>query len=38
MGQSIYDPAQDCRPAWNAGCKLGAKRPLYPQQVWALRF
>ncbi len=26
------------RPAWNAGRKLGAKRALKPQQVWAIRF
>ena len=36
MGHSIYDPGQD-RPAWNAGHKLGAKRPLKPKQVWAIR-
>ncbi len=38
MGHSIYDPGQDCRPAWNVGRKLGAKRPLHPKQVWAVRF
>lgn len=38
MGRSIYDPGQDCRPAWNFGRKLGAKRPLMPKQVWAVRF
>ena len=38
MVHSIYDPGQDCRPAWNAGRKLGAKRPLQPKQVWAVRF
>lgn len=37
MGHSIYDPVDD-RPAWNAGRKLGAKRPLQPKQVWAIRF
>ena len=26
------------RRAWNAGRKLGTKRPLKPQQVWAIRF
>ena len=26
------------KPAWNAGRKLGAKRALKPQQVWAIRF
>ena len=38
MGHSIYDPGQDHRQAWNAGHKLGAKRPLKPKQVWAIRF
>lgn len=38
MGHSIHDPGQDCRSAWNAGRKLAAKRPLYPKQVWAVRF
>ena len=38
MGYSVYDPGQDHRPAWNAGHKLGAKRPLKPKQVWAIRF
>jgi integrase len=38
MGHSIYDPAHASRPAWNAGHKLGAKRPLQPKQVWAIRF
>jgi integrase len=38
MGHSIYDPGQDHRLAWNAGHKVGAKRPLKPKQVWAIRF
>jgi site-specific recombinase XerC len=38
MGHSAYDPATRGRPAWNAGRKLGAKRALKPQQVWAIRF
>lgn len=38
MGHSIHDPGQECRPAWNVGRKLGAKRPLKPKQVWAIRF
>lgn len=38
MGHSIYDPGQDHRPAWNAGHKPGAKRPLKPKQVWGIRF
>lgn len=38
MGHSIHDPGQDCRPAWNSGRQPGAKRPLQPKQVWAVRF
>ncbi len=38
MGHSEFDPASKGRPAWNAGRKLGTKRPLKPQQVWAIRF
>ena len=38
MGHAIYDPGQEDRPAWNVGRKLGAKRPLLPKQVWAVRF
>jgi hypothetical protein len=38
MGHSEYDPASRERRAWNAGRKLGTKRPLKPQQVWAIRF
>ena len=38
MGHSAHDPAAKGRPAWNAGRKLGAKRALKPQQVWAIRF
>jgi integrase len=38
MGHSEYDPgARECRP-WNAGRKLGSKRALKRQQVWAIRF
>jgi site-specific recombinase XerC len=38
MGHSEYDPgAKEPRP-WNAGRKQGIKRPLKPQQVWAIRF
>ena len=38
MGHSEYDPgAKECGP-WNAGRKLGSKRALKPQQVWAIRF
>ena len=38
MGYSKYDSGFKERRAWNAGRKLGAKRPLKPQQVWAIRF
>lgn len=38
MGHSAHDPATKGRPASNAGRKLGAKRALKPQQVWAIRF
>ena len=38
MGHSEYDPAFAERRPWNAGRKLGAKRALKPQQVWAIRF
>jgi integrase len=38
MGHSEYDPAAKERPPWNAGRKLGVKRALKPQQVWAILF
>jgi hypothetical protein len=38
MGLSEYDAASLERRAWNAGRKLGTKRALEPQQVWAIRF
>lgn len=38
MGQSEFDPGFTGRRPWNAGRKLGAKRALKPQQVWAIRF
>ena len=37
MGHSSYDPVEQ-RPAWNAGRKLGAKRPLKPKEIWEIRF
>ena len=38
MGHSHYDPATpDCR-AWNAGKKVGTKRPLKCRQIWEIRF
>jgi site-specific recombinase XerC len=38
MGTSEFDPGARGRRAWNAGRKVGAKRPLKPRQVWAIRF
>jgi len=38
MGHSEYDPGAKDRRPWNAGRKIGAKRALKPQQVWAIRF
>jgi integrase len=38
MGHSEYDPGVRDRRPWNVGRKLGAKRALKPQQVWAIRF
>lgn len=37
VGRSEYDYSSP-RPAWNAGRKVGAKRPLKPRQIWAIRF
>jgi len=37
MGRSEYDYSSP-RPAWNAGRRVGAKRPLKPRQIWAIRF
>ena len=38
MGHSEYDPGAKGRRPWNVGRKLGGKRALKPQQVWAIRF
>ena len=38
MGRSEYDDASRERAAWNAGKKVGAKRPLTQKQIWAVRF
>ncbi len=38
MGHSEYDPVAKERRPWNAVRKLGAKRALKAQQVWAIRF
>jgi hypothetical protein len=37
MGHSSFDPVEQ-GPAWNAGKKLGAKRPLKPKEIWEIRF
>ena len=37
MGRSEFDYSSP-RPAWNAGRKVGTKRPLKPRQIWASRF
>lgn len=37
MGHSTFDPV-DTGPAGNAGRNLGAKPPLKPKEVWAIRF
>lgn len=38
MGYSHYDAAMRGRTAWNAGKKVGTKRPLTQKQIWAIRF
>ncbi len=38
MGHAEYDPARRERPTWKSRRKLGAKRALKLQQVWAIRF
>jgi integrase len=38
MGMSEFDPGAGERHAWNAGRRVGVKRPLNPRQVWAIRF
>jgi hypothetical protein len=38
MGHSEYDLCAKDRRPWNADRKIGAKRALKPQQVWAIRF
>ena len=38
MGYSHYDPAMRERVPWNAGKKVGTKRPLSQKQIWAVRF
>jgi len=38
MGCSDLDPAVHERRPWNAGRSVGAKRPLKPRDIWAIRF
>ncbi len=38
MGISYLDPGASERRPWNAGNLVGAKRPLKPRDVWAIRF
>ena len=38
MGYSDLDPAVHERRPWNAGQKVGPKRPLKPRDIWAIRF
>ena len=38
MGISDLDPDARGRRPWNAGSMVGAKRPLKPRDVWAIRF
>jgi len=38
MGHSIFDHASRERAAWNAGKKIGTKRPFTQKQIWAIRF
>lgn len=38
MGISDLDPDAHGRRPWNAGNKVGAKRPLKTRDVWAIRF
>jgi integrase len=38
MGISDLDPDAHGRRPWNAGNMVGAKRPLKPRDVWAMRF
>jgi hypothetical protein len=38
VGHSRYDYASRERTAWNAGKKVGIKRPFTQKQIWAIRF
>ncbi len=37
MGISDLNPGAHGRRPWNAGNMVGAKRPLKPRYVWAIR-
>ncbi len=37
MAIAQYDPNALGRPAWNAGQKVGVKKPLKQRQIWAIR-
>lgn len=38
MGHTQYEPAFALRRPWNDGRMVGAKKPLKPKDVWAIRF
>jgi len=38
MGHSRFDDSGRVRTPWNAGKKVGTKRPLTQKQIWAIRF
>ena len=38
MGVSDLNPGARERRCWNADNMVGAKRPLKPRDVWAIRF
>lgn len=38
MGHTRYEPAFAKRRPWNDGRMVGAKKPLKPKDVWAIRF
>ena len=38
MGHTQFEPAFVMRRPWNDGRLVGAKKPLKPKDVWAIRF
>ena len=38
MGHTRFEPAIAARRPWNDGRMVGAKKPLKPKDVWAIRF